>query len=154
MAVPKRGSKTEQPVVKNNCKRKRKTEDETVDKAAGDAGDATDSETSSTREAAAEPTKRLRGNGAAHLKKRADKLLLENCELLAGLVLKNAKKGREGSTKFLVSLSEGNMPSGVPTKKRRRRGMSEAEKLRQEPEWTGTPDSEVDTGFGGREPEA
>jgi hypothetical protein len=149
MAELKHGSKAKLRVAKKNGTRK-KTEDATVDTAESDADGTTDSETSKKPEA----KKRVHGNGAVLLKKAADKLLAENCKELANLVFENARAGRTDSTKLLVSLSEGNMPNGVPVKKRRKRGLTEAETLSQEPEWRPPQGSEVDTGFGGRESEA
>ena len=143
----------EQTGSKRTCPRKKGTESTTGSDTGSRAGSATENETTAKPEEDAKPKKRVRGNGAVLLKEAADKLLLKNFDELAGLVLKNAKEGRTDSTKLLVSLSEGNMPSKVPEKKRRRRGPYQADMLAQEPEWKGTPDSEVDTGFGGREPE-
>lgn len=153
MAEPKQGSKANVAVARKNGRRK-KTEDAIADTAEIDACKTSDSESNNKPEADAGPKKRMRGNGAELMKKLADKLLVENCAELAGLVLKNAKEGRTASTKLLVSLSEGNVPNGIPVKKRRRRGLTPAERLTLEPEWEGPSDSEVDTGFGGREPEA
>jgi hypothetical protein len=82
------------------------------------------------------PKRKWRGNGAAKLKKAADRAVAENSEELAKLLLKDALKGKMESARLLVTLSE--KKEQLPA--RRRRGQSWAEKLTAEPEWDPTRD--------------
>jgi hypothetical protein len=86
--------------------------------------------------AAEKPKRKWRGNGAARLKKAADRVVAENSEELAKLLLKDALKGKMESARLLVTLSE--KKEQLPA--RRRRGQSWAEKLTAEPEWDPTRD--------------
>jgi hypothetical protein len=84
---------------------------------------------------------RWRGNGAKRLKLEADRVVGEHSATLAKLLLEDAKKGKMESARLLVSLSEARE---TPVR-RRKRGLSLADRLAAEPEW----DPERDGRHGG-----
>ena len=78
--------------------------------------------------AAEKPKRKWRGNGAAKLKKAADRAVAENSEELAKLLLKDALKGKMGSARLLVTLAE--KKEQLPA--RRRRGQFWADEITAE----------------------
>ena len=74
------------------------------------------------------PKRKWRGNGAARLKKAADRVVAENSEELAKLLLKDALKGKMESARLLVTLAE--KKEQLPA--RRRRGQFWADEITAE----------------------
>ncbi len=103
--------------------------------------------------AAAEPEKKMRGNGLKKLQKAADRRLGLDSEALADLLLDKAKQGKMESTKLLVTLAEHkNDRKPQEKKKKKRSGPSWAELLGSEPEYVEPEVGDVWVGDGWRKP--
>jgi len=69
------------------------------------------------------------------LQKTAARAVKKQSKELVDVLMKDALKGDVSSTRMLVSLTEGEAMQEKP--KRKRRGLSEAQRLAMEPEWKG-----------------
>ncbi len=98
---------------------------------------ATGGETSSGRVTVLGPVRKsFRGNGLERLEKAADQRLGRDSEALADLLLGQAKEGKVGSVRLLVTLAEHRLKRKPQEKKKKKpEGPTWDELLNSEPKW-------------------
>jgi hypothetical protein len=94
------------------------------------------------------------GEGGSNLLRAINRRALLECDLIARAIVQKAKDGDISGLRLLADLTGAKVLSSQPPKKPRPRLLpSSAEYLAGQAKWHSQSDPEVDTGFGGREPE-
>ena len=78
----------------------------------------------------------VRQDGAELLRQAVDRRVGEDSEQLADVIAKKAMKGDLAAVKVMVGLADSKKPVQEPVQKRR--GLSQAQRLAEEPQWQGT----------------